>query len=231
MEAREERAEAKTWVRESGEALEVIKDFVMLPVDVQNKALLFDAKTEKEDRLSKNKMTEFLSAKARMMEPAMAAIRGLLYNFNRSLVLFLDEEELAQKEKKRKEELRKGKRVEERDTKMEDSQLIQEDDRFSFTDKPDKDPTKGPNKDSIVIITNPQGVASFIPKDSHLKDPSTPLGTLSSKKEKPEEPTSPIVTLVTNYGTLPLLRTPQSPAKGREPLVAPPSPKRRVSCG
>ena len=126
-----------------------------------------------------------------------------------------------------KEELRKGKSVEERDTKMEDSQPIREEGHFSFTDKPDKGPAKG----SVVIITDPQGVASFIPKDSHPKDPSSPLGTLSSKKEKLEEPTSPIVTLVTKYGTLPLPITPQSPAKGSEPLVVPPPLERRVSCG
>lgn len=57
--------ESKDWAVVSGEALREIKAALSLPVDVVNKARLFDEQLEKEERLSQGHIIRFFGDQAR----------------------------------------------------------------------------------------------------------------------------------------------------------------------
>jgi hypothetical protein len=76
-EVRDARARAKA----SAPVFEEVKEAFSLPVEVVNKARLFDAKLDREDHMSKSRIIRFLVDQSRRMESAVDRLRHIWDNF------------------------------------------------------------------------------------------------------------------------------------------------------
>ncbi len=243
---REERDAARKWVKESAAALEVVHDFIGHPTDVQNRALLYDAKLDREGHTSGSKIVAFLINKASKMEPTMEAIRTLITNFHNSLNQPIEEEEPEDEELWRIESRTKRMQEQEREQPR-DIQGVYNPSTGQFTPHRGQSQVRGPREDSIriesVINTDSQDIAGFAPpgastaarKDHPYRQPSlvdVPIHSLgrnpypSSPRESSLNPNlyevrarKPMTSIVPEVGTLPTPKSYQLPTQVGESSI------------
>ena len=78
--AEQAKKEAEDRATESAKALAGVRQFLVHPIDVVNKARLFDAKLDKEEKLSRANVIRFLNDQARKMERTWEQMQTLVAN-------------------------------------------------------------------------------------------------------------------------------------------------------